>query len=79
MIYRGLCLYVLYIHIVTIYISGLAYGRMSGISRNTLKTDIVNFLDGCDLTLEDVKFEYNRSYSSQAVLFSYPAFVYLIF
>lgn len=43
--------------------SGLAYGRLVGITRYTLKTDIVNMLEGCRLTVDDVKVEYNRSFA----------------
>ncbi|XP_050382237.1 uncharacterized protein LOC126799150 [Argentina anserina] len=35
------------------------YGKLIGITRNTLKTDIVNLLEGCNLTLDDVKVQYN--------------------
>ncbi|KAI4300196.1 hypothetical protein L6164_033598 [Bauhinia variegata] len=31
-----------------------------GINRHTLKTDIINLLEGCNLTLEDVKVNYSR-------------------
>ncbi|KAK6943728.1 hypothetical protein RJ641_024830 [Dillenia turbinata] len=42
--------------------AGLAYGRLTGITRHTLRSDIVNLLEGCNLTLQDVKVEYNRSF-----------------
>lgn len=42
--------------------SGLVYGRLTGTTKYTLKTDIVNLLEGCNLSLEDVKVDYYRSY-----------------
>ena len=44
-------------------LSGLVYGKLYGITRNVLKTDIVNLLEGCNLSLDDVKVEYNRSFT----------------
>ncbi|KAM2662996.1 hypothetical protein EV1_009610 [Malus domestica] len=35
--------------------------QLLGISRYTLKTDVVNMLEGCSLRLEDVKVDYNRA------------------
>ncbi|XP_048436053.1 uncharacterized protein LOC103930900 [Pyrus x bretschneideri] len=35
--------------------TGLVYGKLLGISRYMLKTDVVNKLEGCNLSLEDVK------------------------
>ncbi|KAM1409126.1 hypothetical protein ACFX2I_009553 [Malus domestica] len=43
--------------------AGLAYGKLLGISRNTLKTDVVNMLDGYKLRLEDVKVDYSRAFT----------------
>ena len=52
------------IYILTVFLSesGLVYGRLSGITKHTLRTDILNLLEGCNLTLQDVKVDYNRSY-----------------
>lgn len=47
---------------------GSVYGRLTGISKNTLKTDIVHLLEGCGLTLEDVKVEHNRMYYPTAMM-----------
>lgn len=43
-------------------ISGVAYGRLLGINKHTLKTDIISFLEGCNLTLDDIKVDYNRNF-----------------
>ncbi|XP_031487401.1 uncharacterized protein LOC116255653 isoform X2 [Nymphaea colorata] len=42
---------------------GLVYGRLNQLGKNTLKTDIIHFFDGCNLTLSDIRFDYNRSYN----------------
>ncbi|POO02460.1 Ribosomal protein [Trema orientale] len=47
---------------------GSVYARLHGITRNTLKTDIVNLLEGCNLGLEDVKVDYLRNYNPAAML-----------
>ncbi|XP_062117085.1 uncharacterized protein LOC133830967 isoform X2 [Humulus lupulus] len=55
--------------------SGSLYAKLTGgITRNTLKTDIVNLLEGCNLSLEDVKVDYFRDYNPSAMLvhFSSP-------
>ena len=44
-------------------ISGLVYGKLFGITRHTLKTDIINMLEGCNLTMDDVKVDYNWSFT----------------
>ncbi|KAL4189486.1 hypothetical protein AMTRI_Chr08g165600 [Amborella trichopoda] len=41
---------------------GLTYGRLTGFGRNALKTDLIHFFDGCNLTVEDIKVEYNRTF-----------------
>ncbi|XP_057445684.1 uncharacterized protein LOC130737846 [Lotus japonicus] len=52
--------------------SGLTYARLHGIHRNMLKTDVISFLEGCNLTLEDVKVEYNRNFFPLAMLLQFP-------
>lgn len=49
------------------YILGLVYGRLLGISSNTLKTDIINLFEGCKLTLDDIKVDYDRAYNPMAM------------
>ncbi|KAK7266955.1 hypothetical protein RIF29_19617 [Crotalaria pallida] len=53
--------------------SGLTYGRLLGIHKHILKTDVINFLEGCNLTLEDVKMDYNRSFTPLAMLLQFPS------
>ncbi|CAN1304488.1 hypothetical protein LINPERPRIM_LOCUS26217 [Linum perenne] len=51
----------------------IAYGRLFGGGRNTLKTDIINLLEGCDLGVEDIKFSYTRGFNPNAVLLQFPS------
>lgn len=41
----------------------MVYGKVFGTTRHTLKSDIVNLLEGCNLTLEDVRGHYNGLYT----------------
>lgn len=41
---------------------GVFYGKLLGISRQTLKSDIINLLEGCNLTPDDLKVNYTRNY-----------------
>ncbi|XP_072977197.1 uncharacterized protein [Typha angustifolia] len=52
---------------------GLAFGRLTGIGRNTLKTDVIHYLEGCKLSINDVKFDYNRAYTPVGVLLQFPS------
>ncbi|TKY46388.1 hypothetical protein E2542_SST28427 [Spatholobus suberectus] len=52
--------------------SGVTYGKLLGIRKHVLKTDIINFLEGCNLTLEDVKMDYNRSFFPVLTLLQFP-------
>ncbi|KAB1223965.1 hypothetical protein CJ030_MR2G026922 [Morella rubra] len=53
--------------------TGLAYGRLVGITRYTLKTDIVSMLEGCRLTVDDVKVEYNRSFAPMGMIVQFTS------
>ncbi|XP_022143979.1 uncharacterized protein LOC111013764 [Momordica charantia] len=53
--------------------TGLVYGKLYGITRNTLKTDIVNLLEGCNLGLDDVKVDYNRSFTPTSMMMQFPS------
>ncbi|RVW39717.1 hypothetical protein CK203_114033 [Vitis vinifera] len=59
-------------------LKGLVYGRLSGITKHTLRTDILNLLEGCNLTLQDVKVDYNRSYFPDGAIPSRYAFDHAI-
>ncbi|XP_008810519.1 uncharacterized protein LOC103721909 [Phoenix dactylifera] len=52
---------------------GLVFGRVTGIGRNTLKTDVIHFFEGCNLSADDVKVEYNRAYNPVGVLLQFPS------
>ncbi|CAM0872602.1 unnamed protein product [Alopecurus aequalis] len=59
---------------------GLVYGRLSTssaggprLSKNLLKTDIVRYLDKCELSPDDVKIDYNRGYYPVAALLKFPS------
>lgn len=54
--------------------SGLTYGRLVGVNRHALKTDIINFLEGCNLTLEDVKMEYTRNFNPISMMVQFPTY-----
>nr|XP_010937755.1 uncharacterized protein LOC105057021 isoform X2 [Elaeis guineensis] len=52
---------------------GLVFGRLFGIGRNTLKTDVIHFFEECNLSTDDVKVEYNREYYPVGVLLQFPS------
>ncbi|XP_068669312.1 uncharacterized protein [Aristolochia californica] len=52
---------------------GSIYGKLTGIGKNTLKTDIIHFLEGCDLTTEDVRVEYSRTFASLSMILQFSS------
>ncbi|KAM0953639.1 putative RNA-binding domain superfamily [Dioscorea sansibarensis] len=52
---------------------GLVFAKLSGIGRNTLKTDVINFFEGCDISPEDIKVSYNRAYSPVGMILQFPS------
>ncbi|XP_074275526.1 uncharacterized protein LOC141599422 [Silene latifolia] len=52
---------------------GLTYGKLWGINESTLKTDIINLFEGCGLTLDDIKVEYDRWFNPLAMLLQFPS------
>ncbi|CAJ2663495.1 unnamed protein product [Trifolium pratense] len=55
--------------------SGLTYARLTGVHKHALKTDIISFLEGCNLTLEDVKMEYTRGgFNPLAMMLQFPTY-----
>lgn len=50
-------------HIICIAQLGLVFGRLLGIGKNTLKTDVIHLFEGCNLSTDDVKVEYSRAYN----------------
>ncbi|KAE8099488.1 hypothetical protein FH972_017468 [Carpinus fangiana] len=53
--------------------TGTVYGKLFGVTRHTLKTDIINMLDGCKLTMDDLKADYNRSFTPMGVMLQFPS------
>ncbi|CAN6715911.1 unnamed protein product [Malus baccata var. baccata] len=53
--------------------AGLVYGKLLGNSRNTLKTDVVNMLEGCNLRLEDVKVDYNQAFTPMGMVVQFQS------
>lgn len=43
--------------------SGLVFGKLTGTGRNALKTDVIHFFEGCNLSTTDIKVEYNKAYN----------------
>ncbi|KAI9122378.1 hypothetical protein K1719_007067 [Acacia pycnantha] len=50
---------------------GLAYGRLLGVRNYTLKTDIIHFLEDSNLTMEDVKVDYDRYFTPRAMMLQF--------
>ncbi|PIA52899.1 hypothetical protein AQUCO_01000637v1 [Aquilegia coerulea] len=48
--------------------TGLVYAKLIGIGKHTLKTDIINALEGCNLSPQDIKVEYNRYFIPQSMV-----------
>ncbi|KAM7264823.1 hypothetical protein ACFE04_002506 [Oxalis oulophora] len=53
--------------------TGAVYGKLTGTAKYTLKSDIVNLLDGSNLTTDDVKVIYNQSFSPAAMMVQFPS------
>ncbi|CAM8968758.1 unnamed protein product [Rhodiola kirilowii] len=47
---------------------GVTYGILIGTIKNTLRSDVVNLLEGCDLSLEDVKTVYGQTFMPISIL-----------
>ncbi|XP_009780572.1 uncharacterized protein [Nicotiana sylvestris] len=52
--------------------TGLVYGRIYGIGRHTRKSDIISMLGASNLSLDDVRFEYNPNYAPVAAMIQFP-------
>ncbi|GFQ00911.1 hypothetical protein PHJA_002235000 [Phtheirospermum japonicum] len=53
--------------------SGSVYARVGSITRYTTKGDILNLLEGCGLNPENLKVEYNRSYTPLTMMVEFPS------
>ncbi|KAK9127202.1 hypothetical protein Syun_015999 [Stephania yunnanensis] len=55
----------------------IVYGRLTGNGPYTMKTDIIHMLEGCDLSLQDVRVEYNRYYDPVAMHVDKKALIFV--
>ncbi|KAK4432408.1 hypothetical protein Salat_1002900 [Sesamum alatum] len=53
--------------------SGSVYGRVNNITKYTTKSDIINFLEGCNLNPDNVKVEYTRTYLPKSMMIAFPS------
>ncbi|KAF5750986.1 hypothetical protein HS088_TW03G01327 [Tripterygium wilfordii] len=53
--------------------TGLVYGKLSGIRRNALKSDILYLIDGCNLTPDDIKVNYTKSFMPVEMIVQFPS------
>ncbi|KAF2311968.1 hypothetical protein GH714_027634 [Hevea brasiliensis] len=51
----------------------MVYGKLFGITRQTLRTDVINLLEGCNLTLDDIKVNYNRDFLPVGMMIQFPS------
>ncbi|KAM0045446.1 putative nucleotide-binding alpha-beta plait domain superfamily, RNA-binding domain superfamily [Helianthus debilis subsp. tardiflorus] len=53
--------------------SGLVYGKLSGITKTTLKSDVLSLLEECKLSGDDLKVDYNPSYTPMGMMVQFPS------
>ncbi|WOL00683.1 hypothetical protein Cni_G09396 [Canna indica] len=53
--------------------AGLAFAKLTGIRPHTLKTDVINYLEGCNLSTNDVKVEYTKGYNPIGMLLQFSS------
>ncbi|KAL8217018.1 hypothetical protein R6Q57_023855 [Mikania cordata] len=53
--------------------SGLVYGKLFGITKNTLKSDVLSLLEECNLSKDDLKVDYNPSFSPTGMMVQFPS------
>ncbi|KAI7754613.1 hypothetical protein M8C21_018202 [Ambrosia artemisiifolia] len=53
--------------------SGLVYGKLSGITKYTLKSDVLSLLEECNLSIDDLKVDYNPSYTPMGMMLQFPS------
>ncbi|KAK8952993.1 hypothetical protein KSP40_PGU017866 [Platanthera guangdongensis] len=54
-------------------ILGAVYAKLTGLGRNTLKTDIIHLLEGSNLSTADVKFVYNSTFTPISMMLRFPS------
>nr|KJB11235.1 hypothetical protein B456_001G248800 [Gossypium raimondii] len=52
---------------------GFVYGKLFGITKYTMKSDIISLLEGCNLTPDDIKVSYSRSLFPVAMMLRFPS------
>ncbi|KAJ8483668.1 hypothetical protein OPV22_016153 [Ensete ventricosum] len=52
---------------------GLVFGKLTGTGRNALKTDVIHFFEGCNLSTTDIKVEYNKAYNPLGMLLQFSS------
>nr|GEW69789.1 N-(5-amino-5-carboxypentanoyl)-L-cysteinyl-D-valine synthase [Tanacetum cinerariifolium] len=53
--------------------AGFLYGKLVGITNNTLKSDVLSLLEECNLTTDDLKVDYNPAYSPTGMLVQFSS------
>ncbi|CAL5420049.1 unnamed protein product [Camellia sinensis] len=53
--------------------TGLVYGKLFGITKHTTKSDIISLLEGCNVNLDDMKADYNRTYMPTGMMIQFPS------
>ncbi|KAI3822630.1 hypothetical protein L1987_10225 [Smallanthus sonchifolius] len=53
--------------------SGLVYGKLFGITRNTLKSDVLSLFEECNISIDDLKVDYNPSQIPTAMMVQFPS------
>ncbi|CAH1452195.1 unnamed protein product [Lactuca virosa] len=53
--------------------SGLVYGKLVGITKNTLKSDVLSLFEECKLSSDDLKVDYNPSYSPTGMIVQFSS------
>ncbi|CDP06677.1 unnamed protein product [Coffea canephora] len=52
--------------------TGLVYGKLFGTTKHTTKTDVLNLLQGCNLSTDDVKVCYDHYYETMSMSIQFP-------
>ncbi|KAJ8636965.1 hypothetical protein MRB53_011232 [Persea americana] len=51
----------------------LVYGKLTGAGRNALKSDVIQFFEGCNLSPEDIKVSYSAIYTSVGMVLQFSS------
>ncbi|KAL4323302.1 hypothetical protein GQ457_11G007660 [Hibiscus cannabinus] len=52
---------------------GFVYGKLFGATKYTMKSDVISLLEGCNLTPDDIKVSYSRSFFPVAMMLRFPS------